>query len=339
MNYQLIFKGELLEGKTQAHVLPPLSQMLRCEEALLAELFDGQAWLIRETQDVAEAQRYVQAFQRAGAVCQLHEMDAEQCLENKPLQVPQLSTWQLEAYPLAPKVVSRPQNLSIQQTEQKVLCYASSPRLILGSIALFIALATFSAFAQRHFTTWWVQEFGTGLEVTLISIVFYFLLIYLPFVGLQAQRRLNLHTLPDGKAFLQVRPRPAWRLWLQSYDLRSDGRVLGSIQHNLRSKDFVLSQAGKGVQFYAEALQDAHDTSLAVGFEVQSQLMNFAGFARLRKWVMKGRNASRWKVMDAEQHTIAVFSADSICQIALKQTLTATQKQQLAALFAVMTGF
>lgn len=81
MTYKLIFKGELKDGRDQADVVSALAKLLKKSPALIHQrLFTGQPVPIRRVGTREQAQRYVAAFDRAGAVLHIAaepEFDAE----------------------------------------------------------------------------------------------------------------------------------------------------------------------------------------------------------------------------------------------------------------------
>ncbi|MEM7015955.1 MAG: hypothetical protein AAF512_01290 [Pseudomonadota bacterium] len=336
MSYQLIFRGELLPDYSQAAVLPELARLLRTEESLLANLFDGQPWLIREAKDEADAQRYVAAFQQAGAVCHIqaptisteqHEADSESV------------SWQLDSYPLAPKLVSRPKHHPVH-TEPQPVALVTAKYPLFGRLAILLAAAMLAMQLQQTLTPWLVQNWGTGLVIIVSSAVLYFATIYLG-VAVGNMRYLSIQTnRNDDVPLLSIQATPAWRPWLSSYRLlKTNDELVGYIQYKRSTRELQLLDSDRALQYLVQTEVNAQDASLEAGFELQSQLLTLPGFDYLRNWVMRGRNPPDWRIRDAEQRLIATFSPGKRCELKLSQSLNDEQKQQLIALFIVMAGF
>lgn len=81
MTYKLIFKGDLKEGKEQAEVVEALAKVLKKSPQLIErKLFTGKPVPIRRVGTREQANRYVAAFDKAGAVLHIAaepEFDAE----------------------------------------------------------------------------------------------------------------------------------------------------------------------------------------------------------------------------------------------------------------------
>jgi hypothetical protein len=65
--YNILFAGELLEGRDMAEVRAALAKLFNADDATLDKLFSGKAQIIKRDCDKPTALKYKQAMERAGA--------------------------------------------------------------------------------------------------------------------------------------------------------------------------------------------------------------------------------------------------------------------------------
>ncbi|MDO8860712.1 hypothetical protein Q6D67_03275 [Haliea sp. E1-2-M8] len=65
--FDVLFAGQLLEGRDAATVRANLGRLFKADEATLDKLFSGKAQILKRDADAATARKYQQALEKAGA--------------------------------------------------------------------------------------------------------------------------------------------------------------------------------------------------------------------------------------------------------------------------------
>ncbi|QEY58514.1 hypothetical protein FXF61_04750 [Pseudomonas sp. C27(2019)] len=73
--FEIAFCGEILPGAELNQVKMAIAGLFKADEALLARLFSGQRMIIKQRLDAQAAAKYQTAFQRAGAVLEVREIN------------------------------------------------------------------------------------------------------------------------------------------------------------------------------------------------------------------------------------------------------------------------
>ena len=82
--YRLVYAGEILEGQHKAVVRKRLSQLLKLDDERTEILFSGKAVVVKKATDKKTAQRYLSAFEKAGALLQVQSLAGQDATtENK----------------------------------------------------------------------------------------------------------------------------------------------------------------------------------------------------------------------------------------------------------------
>lgn len=84
--YRVVFEGEILDGMQVEEVKRGLATLFRANEAQIERFFSGKRLAIKKDVDHETAMKYLQAFERAGAVCKVEELEAHVGLE-QPLMM------------------------------------------------------------------------------------------------------------------------------------------------------------------------------------------------------------------------------------------------------------
>lgn len=74
-HYDIIFEGRTIPGKDIDAVKKALMQMLKIEDQRIDRLFTGQPVRIRRNADAGAAEKFRKAFEAAGAVCKIQEVE------------------------------------------------------------------------------------------------------------------------------------------------------------------------------------------------------------------------------------------------------------------------
>jgi hypothetical protein len=75
--YDVIFRGEIADGREVDRVQEALMRLLKINRQTVGRLFSGQAVVIKRQVDYQTANRYREAFEKAGAVCALQAVTLE----------------------------------------------------------------------------------------------------------------------------------------------------------------------------------------------------------------------------------------------------------------------
>jgi thioredoxin-related protein len=84
--YRVVFEGEILDGLKLEEVKRSLATLFRANEAQIERFFSGKRLAIKKDVDHETAMKYSKAFERAGALCRVEELEAHAGLE-QPLMM------------------------------------------------------------------------------------------------------------------------------------------------------------------------------------------------------------------------------------------------------------
>ncbi|MCG6983350.1 MAG: DUF2939 domain-containing protein [Deltaproteobacteria bacterium] len=79
--YKVVFEGEILEGRHLQEVKTALAKMYNAGEDKIERFFSGKRLAIKKDVDYETAMKYVKAFEGAGAVCRIEEIQTPAGLE------------------------------------------------------------------------------------------------------------------------------------------------------------------------------------------------------------------------------------------------------------------
>ena len=79
--YRVIFEGEILEGSQVQEVKRALAQLYKKTEDQVEHYFSGKRLTVKKDVDYDTAMKYVKAYERAGAVCRVEELETHTSLE------------------------------------------------------------------------------------------------------------------------------------------------------------------------------------------------------------------------------------------------------------------
>ena len=79
--YRVIFEGEILEGSQVQEVKRALAKLYNKREDQVEHYFSGKRLTVKKNADHETAMKYVKAFERAGAVCKVEELETQAGLE------------------------------------------------------------------------------------------------------------------------------------------------------------------------------------------------------------------------------------------------------------------
>jgi len=84
--YRVIFEGEILEGSQVQEVKRALAKLYNKREDQVERFFSGKRLTVKKDVDYETAIKYVKAYERAGAVCRVEELEPHAGLE-QPLML------------------------------------------------------------------------------------------------------------------------------------------------------------------------------------------------------------------------------------------------------------
>jgi thioredoxin-related protein len=84
--YRVVFEGEILDGFQVEEVKRGLAALFKTSEAQTERFFSGKRLAIKKDVDRETAIKYLQAFERAGAVCRMEALETHSSLE-QPLRL------------------------------------------------------------------------------------------------------------------------------------------------------------------------------------------------------------------------------------------------------------
>ncbi len=79
--YRVIFEGEILEGSQVQEVKRALAKMYKKREDQVERYFSGKRLTVKKDVDYETAMKFVKAYERAGAVCKVEELETHTGLE------------------------------------------------------------------------------------------------------------------------------------------------------------------------------------------------------------------------------------------------------------------
>ena len=75
--YNILFKGDLLEGRKLEAVKKNLGKLLKLNPDTVETLFSSKTLIIRKNVDIKTADKYRRLFRKAGAVCMIRAIAPE----------------------------------------------------------------------------------------------------------------------------------------------------------------------------------------------------------------------------------------------------------------------
>jgi glutaredoxin len=84
--YRIVFEGEILEGSQVQEVKRALAKLYNKRKDQVERYFSGKRLTVKKDVDYDTAMKYVKAFERAGAVCRVEELEPHNGLE-QPLML------------------------------------------------------------------------------------------------------------------------------------------------------------------------------------------------------------------------------------------------------------
>jgi len=84
--FRVVFEGEILEGSQVQEVKRALAKLYNSGEDQIERFFSGKRLAVKKDVDYETAMKYVKAFERAGALCRLEELEPHAGLE-QPLML------------------------------------------------------------------------------------------------------------------------------------------------------------------------------------------------------------------------------------------------------------
>ena len=75
--YNVVFKGELVEGRDLETVKKNFEQLLKISPKTVETLFSSKALIIRKEVDIKTAAQFRNIFRKAGAVCKIRALPPE----------------------------------------------------------------------------------------------------------------------------------------------------------------------------------------------------------------------------------------------------------------------
>jgi glutaredoxin len=84
--YRVVFEGEILEGSQVQEVKRALAKLYNKREDQVEHYFSGKRLTVKKDVDYETAMKYVKAYERAGAVCRVEELETHAGLE-QPLML------------------------------------------------------------------------------------------------------------------------------------------------------------------------------------------------------------------------------------------------------------
>ena len=79
--YKVVFEGEILQGSQVQEVKRALAKMYKKTEDQVEHFFSGKRLTVKKDVDYETAMKYVKAYERAGAVCRIEELETHTGLE------------------------------------------------------------------------------------------------------------------------------------------------------------------------------------------------------------------------------------------------------------------
>ena len=73
--YRVVFEGEILEGSQVQEVKRALAKLYNRREDQIERFFSGKRLAVKKDVDYETAMKYVKAFERAGAICRVEELE------------------------------------------------------------------------------------------------------------------------------------------------------------------------------------------------------------------------------------------------------------------------
>ena len=73
--YRVVFEGKILEGNQVQEVKRALAKLYNGREDQIERFFSGKRLAVKKDVDYETAMKYVKAFERAGAICRVEEIE------------------------------------------------------------------------------------------------------------------------------------------------------------------------------------------------------------------------------------------------------------------------
>ena len=86
--FEVVFHGQARPGVDAAQARARIGQLFQVDDQQLDVLFSGRRIVIKQGLDEAAADKYRQAIERAGALCEIHPVGAEQAAPETPSAPP-----------------------------------------------------------------------------------------------------------------------------------------------------------------------------------------------------------------------------------------------------------
>lgn len=105
--FEVVFHGQARPGVDAAQARARIGQLFQVDGRQLDVLFSGRRIVIKQGLDEAAADKYRQAIERAGALCEIHPVGTEQAAPEPPSAPPAAA-----AVPVAPAAAPEPTPVS-----------------------------------------------------------------------------------------------------------------------------------------------------------------------------------------------------------------------------------
>jgi len=303
--YNLITKGELLEGFTREVVAPGLALLFKVDEQLISRIFSNKAQVIVKNITWEQALRYQKKLKSIGLIIYLDVILKAELFRDSLIpvaehdnvdssKIPSLQFMIFDNKKLNPIIAYPPQTETIYNIKEIPQFKLQSFNHKINFKFILILSLIASLLIQKYFTMIIVWYFS-GPLVTAISIVLFFLVTLLLPKIMIPNRIFTLRESKHDKPCLLCIQNSSYNLFIDSYKIYSpEGDYLATINHNkLKSYYQCIDEQGH-VLFTSSEEHNIDDFTKGVTKDLRDELFDFSILAYINSVSVYYKKFKAW---------------------------------------------
>ena len=351
-SYNLICKGELLQGFELTDVTQQIIKLFKVSEAVALHLLNKKVHVIKKNVTWKQAVQYQNTLKSIGLIIYINliydadifresliDVDNQSAQLNsnlinntvkKPIvPTPSAATFRLLSFDikkLIPSIFSGPHQEALFDDEDNTRFDLTSYRHIFNPVFLLLLSMFVALVVQKYFTLIFVELVSGQIATTLSILVFFSIILFLPRI-MTSNRVISLRNFEDDSAFLLYVQVSSINPFVDKYHIFSqDEGVLAIVTKNkIKNKIKCMNIDGE-MMFSSSEEHHVDDATKYAAREIRDNLFDFSMFSylriyrnvirKLKKWLNKEQReyerSDAFVVRDSERVQIAYFIRDDI---------------------------
>jgi len=373
--YNLVCKGEIVQGFEQSDVIPKIAKLFKVDETVALRLLDKNPHVIKKRVNWQEALKYHKTLKDIGLVIFISLIfDAnifreslipagEQTVQvssrlTEPQKVTTNSNFPLQLMSLDIKnlisaIFSKAHEESILDDEGNAKFDLTSyshhlNQKFLLLMSMFVALIT-----QRYFTLIFVQYFSEQTSTILSIVIFLSIFLFLPRV-MTPNQIFTLRNFGDDSAYLLCAQISSNNPFVDMYTIYShDEDILAIVNKNKIKNRIECLDVEGNVIFTSYEEHNVDDVTKDVASEIRDNMFDFSifeyirfyskGFKKIKKWINKERReyqrSDAFVVRDGNGKKVAYFLREDNSFLEYPSDLqNETESKRLIAFLLICIG-